>query len=378
MRHFVLAFDSFKGSLTSGEAADAFAEGLCCSVPDAVVSKICIADGGEGSIDAVVKTMNGGLVAVETVDPLGRRMMARYGIVDDGKTAVIEMAQASGLTLLAPGERNPLLTSTYGTGLLMADALDRGCRKMLVCIGGSATNDGGMGMLNALGCRFLDADGNMLGGCGADLEKVTTIDSGSMDSRMSGIELVVACDVQNPLYGHDGAAYVFAPQKGADADMTERLDKGLRNYAEVINRCCGIDVSRIPGAGAAGGTGAGLVALLGARLERGIDMVLEAVHFDELLKTADAVVTGEGRIDGQTLMGKALSGILSRAERSGVPVFAFAGRVEWCDELLESGFAAIHQISDEHQPLEMAMRRDVAYANMREAAVRFGLGQNLF
>lgn len=376
MKHIVLAFDSFKGSLTSREVADAFEEGLHGCITDAVVDKVCIADGGEGTADAIVDTLNGEYMSIEVADPLGRPVLARYGIVDAGATAVIEMAQASGLTLLNEDERNPMLASTYGTGQLMADALNRGCRKMLVCIGGSATNDGGMGMLNALGYRFLDADGNELQGRGDSLGRIAGIDASHRHQGLSETEVIVACDVQNPLYGKSGAAYVFAPQKGADTAMVERLDLGLRNYAEAIRAYCGIDVNQIPGAGAAGGMGAGLMALLGGKLKKGIDMVLDAVDFDNMIMDADVVVTGEGKIDCQTLMGKAPSGVLARAKSQGVPVVAIGGRVEWCDELRQSGFAAIHQITTDALPLETVMRRDVAYDNVKTAAQWFGLQIN--
>lgn len=362
-----LAFDSFKGSLRSDEVADAFEEGLRTVLPDCEVRKAYVADGGEGTMEAIVKSLNGSFIETTVSDPIGRAVKARYGIIDNGQTAVIEMAVASGLTLLKPEERNPMHTTTYGTGELIADAISRGCRRFLVGIGGSATNDGGTGMLSALGFRFLDKERNTLKGCGVTLAEIVSIDASQAMSELKDCEFVIACDVTAPLYGPNGAAHVFAPQKGANKEMVAQLDAGLRNFASAIYQFNGKDVAHIPGGGAAGGMGAGMYALLNSRLERGIDMVLNAIRFDDIITGSDLVVTGEGRIDRQTVMGKAPSGILRRASAQGIPVIAIGGRVEWCDELRKSGFAEILEASNPDMPKEKAMQRSIAYENMRRA-----------
>ncbi len=372
MSTILLAFDSFKRSLTSREVADAFEEGMRSVVPDCQVRKVCLADGGEGTAEALVSTLHGEWVEVEVSDPLMRPIRARYGVVDDGQTAVIEMASASGLTLLADDERNPLKTSTYGTGQLMADVLKRGCRKLLIGIGGSATNDAGTGMLSALGFRFLDAEGNTLEGCGESLERIASIDVSHALPSLNSCEIRVACDVTNPFCGPRGAACIFAPQKGADEAMVERLDRGMAHFAEVILLYNKVDVTNIPGAGAAGGLGGAFSALLGARLCRGVELVLDTLHFDKLLQDCDLVVTGEGRIDHQTLMGKAPMGVLEVASRRGIPTIAIGGSVEWCKELEDSAFASILSINEAGLPLHLAMRPDVTRENLRRMGRKVG------
>ncbi len=377
MKRITVAVDSFKGSLTSREVADAFAMGWQSVLPDCEVRKVCIADGGEGSVYALVETLEGEYVDVEVSDPLGRPIIARYGTIDKGGTAVLEMSAASGLPLLAPDERNPLLTSTFGTGEMIADALRRGCRKFLVGIGGSATNDGGLGMVQALGFKLLDAEGRELVGNGASLATVAVIDASDAMKELADAEFTIACDVNNPLYGERGAAYVYAPQKGADPDMVKRLDDGLRNYARVIEQFGGEDVSTMAGAGAAGGLGAGFKALLGARLVKGIDMVLGAMQFDKIIEGSDFVVTGEGRIDRQTVMGKAPSGVLQAATKQGIPTVAIGGSVAWCDELAQSDFSAILPIVAGPINLEEAMRTEVATENVRRTAIEIAKLINL-
>lgn len=372
MNTILLAFDSFKGSLTSREVADAFEEGVRSVVPDCQVRKVCLADGGEGTAEALVSSLRGEWTEVEVLDPLMRPIRARYGVVDDGQTAIIEMASASGLTLLADDERNPLKTSTYGTGQLMADALKRGCRKLLVGIGGSATNDAGTGMLSALGFRFLDAEGNTLEGCGASLERIVSIDSSQCLPELKSVDIRVACDVTNPFCGPRGAACIFAPQKGADEAIIERLDRGMAHFAEVILLYNKVDVTNILGAGAAGGLGGAFSALLGARLCRGVELVLDTLHFDKLLQDCDLVVTGEGRIDRQTLMGKAPMGVLEAASRRGIPTIAIGGSVEWCKELEDSTFASILSINEASLPLHLAMRPGVTRENLRRMGRKVG------
>ena len=382
----VIASDSFKGSLSSIEVAESVEKGLLDVLPSCNVVKVAVADGGEGTKEALCQTLGGKTVEIPVEDPIGRTINASYVILEDGITAVLEMSSASGLTLLTPSERNPMRTSTYGTGQLIADALARGCRRFLTGIGGSATNDGGMGMLKALGYRFLDADGNELSGIGASLSKVCRIDDSRVLQAVRESEFIVACDVDSPLYGPDGAAYVFAPQKGADPEMVRALDDGLRHFAEVtamymnssenglsanLDKKDGCllfngnviqDVSLMPGAGAAGGLGYAFVTFLGARLKRGVDMVLDAIGFDKMIEGADLVITGEGRIDAQTFTGKTPYGVLQRASRQGIPVMALAGLVDLDDS---SGFTAIRQITPPDMRLSEAMLPAVASANLR-------------
>ena len=375
----VIASDSFKGSLASIEVAQSIEMGIFDVFPSCDVVKVAVADGGEGTMDALCQSLGGKVVRIPVEDPIGRTINASYVILEDGNTAVLDMSSASGLTLLTPSERNPMLTSTYGTGQLIDDAIGRGCRRFLVGIGGSATNDAGMGMLTALGYRFLDAEGNELPGAGASLSKVCGIDCSGVSQAVRDSEFIVACDVDSPLYGPDGAAYVFAPQKGADPDMVKALDDGLRHYADVVASytgkipmhggpsCTGEtsimkDAASMPGAGAAGGLGYAFVAFFGARLQRGVDMVLDAVGFDSIIEGADLVITGEGRIDAQTLTGKTPYGVLQRASRQNIPVIALAGSVALDDS---SGFTAIRQITPPDMELSEAMLPAVASANLR-------------
>jgi glycerate kinase len=361
----VVASDSFKGSLSSLEVADAAAKAINECIPGCCVEKVEVADGGEGTMEALHRTLGGVKVAVEVCDPLGRAITASYVKLADGVTAVLEMAVASGLPLLAPQERNPMKTSTYGTGQMIADALRKGCRKFLIGIGGSATNDAGMGMLEALGVRFLDAEGNLLHGSGESLEKVEDIDLSGVCAGLAESEFIIACDVDAPLYGPKGAACVFAPQKGADAEMVAMLNDGLEHFSSVIRRVTGKDVSDIPGAGAAGGLGGGFVAFLHARLERGIEMVLDAISFDERIRGASLIITGEGRVDFQTLTGKTPYGILKRARRQGIPVVAIGGSVALGEiEASEAGFAGVYAVTPSDMPLEEAMKPETAVRNI--------------
>ena len=361
----VVASDSFKGSLSSLEVADAAAKAINECIPGCRVEKVEVADGGEGTMDALHRTLGGVKVAVEVCDPLGRAITASYVKLADGVTAVLEMAVASGLPLLAPQERNPMKTSTYGTGLLIADALRKGCRKFLIGIGGSATNDAGMGMLEALGVRFLDVEGNLLHGSGESLEKVEDIDLSGVCAGLAESEFIIACDVDAPLYGPKGAACVFAPQKGADAEMVAKLNDGLEHFSSVVKRVTGKEVSDIPGAGAAGGLGGGFVAFLPARLERGIEMVLDAISFDERIRGASLIITGEGRVDFQTLTGKTPYGILKRARRQGIPVVAIGGSVALGEkEASEAGFAGVYAVTPSDMPLEEAMKPETAVRNI--------------
>ena len=374
MKKIVVASDSFKGCLSSMQLADAVERAELQACPACDVVKIDVADGGEGTMDALQCTLGGQKVCIEVSDPLGRSVCASYVILDDGITAVVEMAAASGLTLLSQGERNPLKTSTYGTGQLIADALDKGCRKLLIGIGGSATNDAGMGMLAALGYRFVDARGNALCGCGESLEQVASIDTTSVNPILAESEFIVACDVEAPLYGPKGAACVFAPQKGADPAMVARLDRGLKHFSDAVAKCRNFveDYSYISGSGAAGGLGFGLVTFLNARLERGIDLVLDAIGFDSIIKDADLIITGEGKVDSQTLTGKAPYGILQRAKRQGIPVIAIGGSVQlYPDDAKRAGFADVLQISPSDMPLQEAIKPETATENICRTILSF-------
>lgn len=367
-RKIVVASDSFKGSLTSLQVADSAERGVHEVFPDCEVVKVNVADGGEGTMEALRQTLGGKVVHIDVSDPLGRPVSAPYVILDDGVTAVLEMSAASGLTLLKPDERNPMRTSTYGTGQLIADALSKGCRKFLVGIGGSATNDAGMGMMRALGCRFLDAEGKELDGTGSSLINVEDIDVSCLAEGLNESEFIVACDVDSPLYGPKGAAFVFSPQKGADRDMVDALDKGLEHFASVVRHVMGRDVAEIPGAGAAGGLGGGFLAFTNARLERGVEMVLDAIGFDNMIRSADLVITGEGRVDFQTLTGKTPYGVLKRARKQNIPVIAIGGSVTLSDEeVLKAGFAGAYAVTPAGMPLEEAMKADVASHNVTSA-----------
>lgn len=361
----VVASDSFKGSLTSLQVAQNVERAVSEVYPSCEVIKVNVADGGEGTMDALQQTLGGRKVTLAVSDPLGRKVDASYVILDDAVTAVLEMSAASGLPLLAPQERNPSKTSTLGTGELICDALAKGCRRFLVGIGGSATNDAGMGMLHALGYRFLDASGQELSPVGGSMIDVASIDMSSRNPYLDEAEFIVACDVKAPLYGPDGAAHVFAPQKGADKAMVEALDEGLRHFSSVCAEAMGYDCSTLEGSGAAGGLGYAFRQFLGARLERGVEMVLDAIHFDEMIAGADLVITGEGRLDTQTLTGKTPYGVLKRAMKQGIPVVAIGGSVTLDRELAhEAGFAEVYGVTPEGMPLSEAMKGEVALENV--------------
>ena len=322
----IAAPDSFKGSRTSSEVASDIERGIRKVYPEARIVKIPIADGGEGTVDAAVLGGQGEYREIDAKGPLGGRVRARYGVLK-GNRAVIEMAAASGLPLVPEGRRNPLLTTTYGTGELIRTALEEGCREFLIGIGGSATNDAGMGMAQALGYSFRDGDGKELGFGGGELGKLAEIDASKADPRLKGSRFIVACDVTNPLYGEKGAARIYGPQKGATPEMVRILDQNLRHFASIVESQLGIVVSDVPGSGAAGGLGAGLMIFCGAELASGIDAMLNMVGFDAHLEGTDLVITGEGRMDGQSIYGKAPIGIASRAAKHDIPVVAIVGDI---------------------------------------------------
>lgn len=320
----LIAMDSFKGTYGSLEVAGIVEKGIRKVYGNAEVKKIALADGGEGIVRSLVEGLNGEYVHVKVCGPLGNRVTAEYVLVN-GDTAILEMAEASGLCLVPEDKRDPFATSTYGTGELIADAVGRGCKKIILGIGGSATNDGGMGMASALGIRFLDRYGNAIGQGGGSLDRLVHIDMSCINPGIRDIELLAACDVDNPLCGEKGASRVYGPQKGATQKMVEILDQNLLHYAGKIKELLSIDVLDMKGAGAAGGLGAGLVAFCGAKLVKGVDLVLDSLDFDEKVKDADIVITGEGRIDEQTVHGKVPVGVAARAKKYGKPVFAIAG-----------------------------------------------------
>ncbi len=364
MGKIVVAADSFKGSLESGEVADAVRIGLKSIWPEAEVVKVAVADGGEGTTDVILGNLEGERVRLTVHDPLERLIEAEYGIIDNGTTAVIEAAAACGLTLLTHEERNPMITSTYGVGEMIADALGRGCRKFIIGLGGSATNDGGMGMLSALGYKFHDQLGQLLKGCGSALLETASIDESEVIPEIFESEFIAACDVDNPLHGPSGAAFVFAPQKGADRRIVEELDRGLKHYADIVREFCGRDISDIPGAGAAGGLGGALVGFLNAGLVSGIDVLLDAIKFDSIISEADLIITGEGKIDSQTARGKVPAGILKRAKAQGIKVIALGGLVENTPEVSALGFDAILQITPPNMPLSTALQPETTKTNI--------------
>ena len=373
MKKIVVASDSFKGSLTSLEVAAGAEQGIHEVFPECEVVKVNVADGGEGTMDALRSTLGGQWVTVAAADPLGRPRNVSYVVLGDGNTAVIEMSAASGLPLLEPQERNPMLTSTFGTGEMIVDALSRGCRRFLVGIGGSATNDAGMGMLEALGFRFIDKDGKVLPGRGESMSEVVDIDMSHVSREVKESEFIIACDVDSPFCGPRGAAYVFSPQKGADPQMVAELDAGMEHLAEVIVRTTGKDIRNIPGAGAAGGLGGAFLAFLNSRLERGIEMVLDAIAFDDIIRGSDLVITGEGRVDSQTLTGKTPFGIMKRAQKQNIRTVAIGGSVKLGDDDDVSGFDSIWPVTPEGMPLEEAMKAETASANVRETVKKIML-----
>lgn len=365
----VIASDSYKGSLDSSQVNEAMRKGILRVFEDAEIICIPIADGGEGTVDAVM-TCCGGSYCYETVTgPDGREVIARYGILPD-KSAVIEMAAASGLPLVQDVTPDTVMNSTtYGTGQLIASALDKGCGKIYIGIGGSATNDGGIGMLQALGVSFLDADNREVGFGGKYLDKIARIDISNLDSRIRETELVVMSDVTNPLCGENGAAVVYGPQKGATEEEIAILDKGLAQFAELICHMNLPDIRNLPGAGAAGGLGGGLVSFLGAEIRPGIKAILEIADFEKSVQWADLILSGEGRIDGQSANGKVVSGIAEIAGKYNVPVIAICGSVEKdAREIFEKGISGMEAAVCRPVTLEKAM--DEAEQNVIDAAER--------
>jgi len=363
MKKIIVAIDSFKGSLSSLEANRAAVRGIRKTFPTCKIDEMPITDGGEGMLDLYVAATHGTKVNIQAHDPLNRLITTAYGLSGDGKTALIEMACISGLSLLKETERNPWLTTSYGTGELIADALSKGYRNFIIGIGGSATTDCGLGMLQALGFHFLDKEGHILGTGGKIMDKVNQIDTTQVMPELKEATFTVACDVNNPLYGKNGAAYVYAPQKGANTSMIEDLDQGLRHIAHVAQTQCGKDLT-VAGAGAAGGMGAAFIGFLDATLRPGIHLSLDLSNFEQRVKGADLIITGEGAIDRQSLMGKVLDGVLARALPLQVPVIAIAGSVTDLDLLAKAGFAGIYTITPAPISLSEAMKPHITSSNI--------------
>jgi glycerate kinase len=353
---YLIATDSFKGSLTSMEAAACMQEGIQRVFPDADIRMMPAADGGEGTVATILAGLPGRAITETVQDPLGRPVEATFAVLETGE-AVIEMAQASGLLLVEAAQRDVLSASTYGTGQLIRKALDLGCRKICIGIGGSATNDAGAGMAQALGIRFIAEDGSELPPGGGALGRLAKLDCSGLDPRLAETEIIVMCDVNNPLCGPEGASYIYGPQKGATPDMVLLLDENLRHFADIVERELNISARDIPGTGAAGGLGMGLVCFTGAKLVRGIDAILDLASFDEKLAHVDVVLTGEGKLDPQSMRGKVIFGVLERCEKQDVPVIAICGRVtDPGRQAFGKRFRAIVATADESVPLDLAMK----------------------
>lgn len=362
MEKILLVPDSFKGTLSSRQVCQVMAGQLRRFFPQAQVKSIPVADGGEGSVEAFLAAAGGERRMLTVTGPFGEPVEAFYGILGDGRTAVIEMAACAGLPL-AEGRLNPERATTYGVGELLLAAKEAGCTKAILGLGGSCTNDGGVGAAAALGAKFTRADGAAFIPTGGTLGEIAALDVSPVAQALQGMELTAMCDIDNPLYGEAGAAAVFAPQKGADAAMVARLDAGLRHLGQVSARCLGRDFSHLPGAGAAGGLGFGMAAFCGAQLRMGIDAVLDAVGFDSLLPGTDMVFTGEGKIDSQSARGKVVSGVAVRCRKAGVPVVAVVGQIgQGFEEMYQQGLTAVFSINRAAQPF---------------AESRFHAGENL-
>ncbi|CUB58199.1 MULTISPECIES: glycerate kinase [Bacillus cereus group] len=363
----VIASDSYKESLKAIEVCEAIERGFEAIFPKAEYVKIPIGDGGEGTVDSLVDAARGRIISLHVTGPLRERVQAFYGMSKDKKTAFIEMAAASGVQHVPVKKRNPLVTTTKGTGELILHALDEGAEHIILGLGGSATNDGGAGMLSALGVRFINGKGEVIDPSGGTLHSIVSIDFSQMDSRLKHIKIEAACDVDNPLVGIRGASFVFGRQKGADEEMMKELDENLKHYAHILKQYLYCDVSKIPGAGAAGGMGAAVIAVLKGNLRRGIEIVLDYTNFDKHIEGADLIITGEGRIDEQTAYGKAPVGVAERAKHFHIPVIAIGGSVSPnYTAVHEKGIDAVFSITPSPMTLEEAYK--VAEENIEMTA----------
>jgi glycerate kinase len=362
----LIAPDKFKGTLEAVDVCRAAEEGIKLAFPDATVEAIPLADGGEGTTSILTKYTNGTFVKAEASDPFGRIISAEYGLSGDGKTAFIEMAAASGLLLLTPDEYNPLLTSTFGTGDLIRHALDQGVEKIILGIGGSATTDGGIGMAASLGFGFCDENHQELNAVGGAMRQIRSINVKNVDVRLKDIEITVACDVTNPLFGTTGAAFVYGPQKGADSKMVVELDEGLKNLSVVATQTFGNDISSVAGSGAAGGLGAGALWFLNAKLREGVGIVMEQAGIEKHIEAADLVITGEGKVDEQTLQGKVIKGLADLCRKYSAPLAVVCGTLNITpEETRQAGIS--YAVSVLNEPLTLAEAKDEAFDNVRDA-----------
>ncbi|MFV5490878.1 glycerate kinase [Acinetobacter sp. ASP199] len=370
MHTFVLAPDSFKESMSAEQACQAMQRGILHVFPDARCIAVPMADGGEGTVDALLRSLNGLRITCKVTGPLMTQQVSTYfALVDQGATAVIEMAKANGIHLLENSQRNPMLTSTYGTGEMIKQALDLGVEKIIIGLGGSVTNDGGAGMAQALGVQFINASGELVQVCGGDLDQIDRIDLSQLDSRLKNIEILIASDVNNPLCGPNGASAIFGPQKGATPEMVRQLDHNLSHFADLVEASLGISVRDTAGAGAAGGLGFSLMAFMGAKLQSGVELIIEQSRLTEKIAQADYVLTGEGKIDSQTALGKTPFGVAQVAKQFNKPVIAFAGLVgEGIESLYQAGFSQIVGINPPGYSLEEALKN--AEVNLEKAVVR--------
>ena len=370
MKTFVLAPDSFKESMTAEQACQAMQRGILQVFPDANCITVPMADGGEGTVDALISSLKGERVTCQVTGPLTSQSIETYfGLVDAGQTVVIEMAKANGIHLLASSQRNPMLTSTYGTGEMIKQALDLGVKKIIIGLGGSVTNDGGAGMAQALGVRFLNTAGESIQVCGGNLDQIDQIDFSQLDARLNNTEILIASDVNNPLCGSNGASAIFGPQKGATSEMVQQLDRNLSHFADLVEAGLGISKRNIPGAGAAGGLGFGLMAFAGAKLQSGVALIMEQNKLAQKIANVDYVFTGEGKIDHQTALGKTPFGVAQVAQQLNKPVIAFAGLVgEGIESLYQVGFSQIVGINPPDFLLEEALKD--AEQNLEQACAR--------
>lgn len=365
----VIAIDSFKGSLSSIEAGLAAKKGILKTKPDTEVIVKPLADGGEGTVDALIEGLNGEQIDITVTGPMGAPVSCYYGLLKETNTAIMEMASAAGITLVPDEKKNPLLATSYGVGEMIRDAMERGCRDFIIGIGGSATNDGGIGMLKALGYKFSDENGEDVGEGGQALARIASIETQDRHPLISDCKFRIACDVNNPLCGENGATYIYGPQKGVTADLKEDLDAGMANYAKITAASLGQDNSNAAGAGAAGGLGFAFLSYIGAELTPGIELILDAVGLEKELNDADIVVTGEGRLDHQTAMGKAPVGVARLAKKYDAKVVAFAGGVtEGADACNDAGIDAFFPIVRGVTTLEDAMKKENAQKNMTATA----------
>lgn len=367
----VISIDSLKGSLTSIEAANAIKKGILSVDNKSDVVIMPLADGGEGTVEALVQGMSGEEKVISVTGPINEKVNATYGILKETNTAIIEMAQASGLPLVPAELRNPLNTTTYGVGEIIKEAIEKGCRNFIVGIGGSATNDCGVGMLQALGFEFYDENDNLVGLGGKVLNQIKRIKTDNKLKELDQCNFKIACDVNNPLYGEKGAAYIYGPQKGATEEIVKELDKGLKNFAEVVKKDLGKDIAHIEGAGAAGGLGFGFLGFLNSKLESGIKIILDEIKLEEVVKDADIVITGEGRLDNQTAMGKAPIGVAKLAKKHGAKVIAIAGcTTPDAVKCNEEGIDAYFSIVNKAMTIDEAMKKENATQNMIETTIQ--------